>query len=95
MATVVLPWLVDARENGTSWTALAWWIHDNLPYSGLQFFPKLFAFNIGWHELPRKRITSFVAPRGLLTKPGLDNHAGSHAAEYRGYPEFPTKPSST
>jgi hypothetical protein len=67
---------------------MAWWIHDNLPYSDLQFFPKLFAFNIGWHENPKKRITSFVAPRGLLTKPAMDNHAGNHEAEYLGYPKL-------
>ena len=80
MATVVVPWLADRKEKGASWTSMAWWVHDHLPYSDLQFFPKLFAFNIGWHEIPKKRITSFVAPRGLLTKPGMDNDAGSHAA---------------
>jgi len=94
MATVVVPWLADRKEEGASWTSMAWWVHDHLPYSDLQFFPKLFAFNIGWHEFPRKRITSFVAPRGLLTKPGMDNHAGSHAGEYRGYPELLTAPNT-
>jgi hypothetical protein len=94
MATVVVPWLADRKEVGASWTSMAWWIHDNLPYSDLQFFPKLFAFNIGWHECPRKRITSFVAPRGLLTKPGMGNHAGSHAGEYRGYPKLLTAPNT-
>ena len=88
MATVVVPWLADRKEKGASWTSMAWWVHDHLPYSDLQFFPKLFAFNIGWHEVPKKRITSFVVPRGLLTKPGMDNDAGSHAAEYRGYPKL-------
>jgi hypothetical protein len=90
MATIVVPWLLDARESGASWTAFAWWIHDNLPYSDLQFFPKLFAFNIGWHEIPKKRITSFVAPRGLLTKQGMDNDGSSHQAEYRGFPKLVT-----
>jgi hypothetical protein len=52
MATVVVPWLVDQLQNGTTWQAMAWWIHDNLPYSELQFFPKLAAFNVGWHEHP-------------------------------------------
>jgi hypothetical protein len=74
LATVVVPWLVDRRAAGTTWQAMAWWIHDNLPYSELQFFPKLFAFNIGWHEAPRRTIYSFVAPRGFLTKPGFANH---------------------
>jgi hypothetical protein len=62
MATVVVPWLVDRIAEGASWQAMAWWIHDHLPYSELQFFPKLAAFNIGWHERKLRRITSFAAP---------------------------------
>ncbi len=88
MTTVVIPWLVDHIAAGGTWTRMAWWIHDNLPYSELQFFPKLSAFNIGWHERPKKRITSFVAPRGLLTKPGFDNHAGDHSSLYPGFPKL-------
>jgi hypothetical protein len=86
MATIVVPWLVDRVAAGASWTQMAWWIHDHLPYSELQFFPKLSAFNIGWHERPRRRITSFAAPRGLLTKPGMENHCGDHGALYPGFP---------
>jgi hypothetical protein len=67
--TVVVPWLIDRVTEGVTWEAMAWWIHDNLPYSELQFFPKLFAFNIGWHEAPKRTIYSFIAPRGFLTKP--------------------------
>jgi hypothetical protein len=52
----------------------------------LQFFPKLWAFNIGWHEFPRRRITSFAQPRGLLTKPGMPNHDGDHSMHYKGFP---------
>jgi hypothetical protein len=70
LTTVVVPWLVD-RMDTTSWQAMAWWIHDNLPYSELQFFPRLFAFNIGWHEAPKRTIYSFIEPRGFLTKPGF------------------------
>src|SRR5215471_14575452 len=69
MATIVIPWLLDQPGQSAGWPAMAWWIHDHLPYNELQFFPKLTAFNIGWHEFPRRRITSFAAPRGLLTKP--------------------------
>lgn len=86
MATVVIPWLLDRVSQGADWRAMAWWIHDHLPYNELQFFPKLTAFNIGWHDFPRRRITSFSAPRGLLTKPGMPNHGGDHSAEYVGYP---------
>jgi hypothetical protein len=85
MVTVVVPWLVDRAET-TPWTAMAWWIHDHLPYSELQFFPKLLAFNIAWRENPRRRISSYVAPRGLLTKSGMPNHDGDHSALYPGFP---------
>jgi hypothetical protein len=92
MACIVVPWLVD-RTARTSWQAMAWWIHDHLPYSELQFFPKLYAFNIGWHEVPRRTIYSFIAPRGYLTKPGFDNHAGDHGSFYPGFPR-PARPLS-
>src|ERR1700686_1596141 len=67
-----------------SWQSMAWWIHDNLPYSELQFFPKLFAFNIGWHEVPKRTIYSFIEPRGYLTKPSFANHTGHHKPFYVG-----------
>lgn len=68
MATIVVPWLVDQEGEDGDWRRMAWWIDKHLPYSELQFFPKLKALNIGWHEYPKRRITSFVAPRGLLSK---------------------------
>jgi hypothetical protein len=86
MPTVVVPWFADCYRDGADWRALAWWIHDHLPYSQLQFFPKLAAFNIGWHEQPRRRIDSFIAPKGCLTRPGMTNHNGSHAEFYPGFP---------
>ena len=85
--SIVLPWLVDRCAEGLDWRAMAWWIHDHLPYSGMQFFPRLLAFNIGWREkAPRREIFSFIAPRGYLTRPGAPGHAGSHADRYRGFP---------
>jgi hypothetical protein len=79
MTTVVVPWLVDhLGKDGVNWQSMAWWIHDHLPYSELQFFPKLGAFNIGWHEIPKRRISSYAQPRGLLTKPGMPNHEDDH-----------------
>jgi len=66
--------------------ALAWWIHDHLPYSQLQFFPKLAAFDIGWHERPRRRIDSFIAPKGCLTRPGMANHNGSQCGSTQARP---------
>jgi hypothetical protein len=86
LTTIVIPWLVDMMATGTPWQAMAWWIHDNLPYSELQFFPKLGAFNIGWHEVPRKTIYSYVEPRGYLSRPGFANHEGNHSHLYEGFP---------
>jgi len=85
-ACIVIPWLVDFVEKGGSWTAMAWWIHDHLPYSSLYFFPRLSAFNINWHEAPVRRIDSYAPPKGCLTQPGMPNHQGSHASEYAGFP---------
>jgi hypothetical protein len=83
MACIVIPGFVDQYADGADWRSLAWWIHDHLPYSSLYFHPKMAAFNIGWHEAPQRRIDSYIAPRGCLTKPGMDNHTGSHKEFYR------------
>jgi len=85
-ACIVIPWFADRYAAGADWRELAWWIHDHLGYSHLQFFPKLCAFNIQWREEPLRRIDSFIAPRGCLTRPGMANHAGKHARWYRGVP---------
>jgi hypothetical protein len=85
MVTVVVPWLLDRLDHGVSWPAMAWWIHDHLPYSALQFFPKLLAFNIAWSDAPKRQIWSYVAPRGVLTKPGMPGHEG--ADHYQGFPD--------
>lgn len=86
MACIVLPWFADRYADGADWRGLAWWIHDHLPYSHLFFHPQLSAFNIGWHAAPVRRIDSYIAPRGCLTKPGMANWAGSHADWYRDFP---------
>jgi len=81
-ACIVIPWFATQYEAGRPWQSLAWWIHDHLPYSTLYFFPKLAAFNIQWHEKPERRIDSYVAPRGNLTKRGKSNWDGDHSTEY-------------
>jgi len=81
-ACVVIPWLVDAAERGVDWRAVAWWIHDHLPYSNLYFFPSLLAVNIRWREEPERRIDSYAPPKGCLTKPGMENHGGRHGEWY-------------
>jgi hypothetical protein len=85
-ACVVVPWLVDRHHALEDWQRLAWWIHDHLPYASLCFFPKLWAFNIQWHERPRRVIQSYVSPRGILTKPGMENWEGEHSHWYEGFP---------
>jgi len=86
MASIAVPWFADRYAQGADWRGLAWWIHDHLPYSSLCFFPRNAAFNIGWHEVPVRRIDSYAAPRGCLTRPGRTNWAGSHAEWYAGFP---------
>ena len=44
-ACIVIPWFADRYDTGTPWQAMAWWIHDHLPYSELCFFPTLAAFS--------------------------------------------------
>ncbi|MFA7413153.1 MAG: hypothetical protein WC048_01590 [Rhizobium sp.] len=86
-ACVVVPWVWDRHQAPGDWRKLAWWIHDHLPYASLCFFPKLWAFNIQWHERPVRRIMSYTEPRGVLTKAGMANHEGSHAEFYGGFPD--------
>lgn len=81
-ATIVVPWFADLYEKGADWRALAWWIHDHLPYSHLYFFPIRAAFNIRWREDPERRIDSYVAPKGTLTKRGMANWDGEHSDQY-------------
>jgi hypothetical protein len=88
MACIVVPWFSDRFDAGADWRALAWWIHDHLPYSSLHFFPKLAAFNISWHERPERRIDSYISPRGCLTKPGDKNFLGDHSVWYSDFPSL-------
>jgi hypothetical protein len=81
-ATIVVNRFIDYFETTGDWQAMAWWIHDHLPYSSLYFFPKLGAFNLRWHENPERRIDSYVKPKGCLTKPGMTNHSGDHRDAY-------------
>ena len=82
-ACVVVPAFWDAFQQDGDWQKLAWWIHDHLPYSTLYFFPKFWAVNITWNENPERRIDSYTAPKGCLTKPGMTNHEDSHRSEWK------------
>ena len=83
-ACIVVPWFSDKFEQGADWRAMAYWVHDHLPHSHLQFFPALCAFNIGWHEKPARKIHSFIEPRGLLFRE--EPLRGQYATLYADFP---------
>lgn len=87
MACIVVNWYLPRYEATGDFRPLAWWIHDNLPYSSMTFFPKLCAFNIGWYEEPTRSIFSYIQPKGYLTRKGMDNYEADHS---EWYPDFPT-----
>ena len=83
-ACIVVPSFWDRFQAERDWQRLAWWVHDHLPYSEMQFFPKLWAFNLTWNEAPKRTIYGYAEPTGWLTKPGMANHDGSHRPEWTG-----------
>lgn len=87
-ACIVVPWFADRYTAMGDWRRMAWWVHDHLPYSTMQFFPKLWAFNLSWHERPERRIHSVAEPKGYLTRPGMTNHEGDHRRGYEGFPRL-------
>ena len=89
-ASIVVPWFADRYAQGRDWRDLAWWIHDHLDYSEAWFFPKLGAFNLVWRPVPRRRIDSYIAPRGCLLRPGArpDEPLEARQARYRDFPPF-------
>jgi hypothetical protein len=89
-ASIVIPWFADQYERGRDWRDLAWWIHDHLAYSEQWFFPKLAAFNLTWEPVPRRTISSYIAPRGKLLAAGAepDETAASRKNRYKDFPPF-------
>ena len=83
-ACIVVSSFYDRFHQEEDWKRLAWWIHDHLPYSELDFFRTYWAFNISWHEKPIRRIHNWIESPRVLTKPGMTNHEGSHEPEWRG-----------
>lgn len=89
-ASIVIPWFADQYAKGRDWRDLAWWIHDNLPYSEQWYFPKLAAFNLTWEPAPRRTISSYIAPRGKLLAAGAEpsEDAQTRARRYADFPAF-------
>lgn len=82
-ACIVIPGFNDRWCAPGDWQRLAWFIHDTLPYSAMRFFRVNGAFNIAWHERPKRRIDSYVEPRGCLTRPGLANNTACHREDWK------------
>lgn len=79
VACIVVPSFAHRHRDPGDWKMLAWWIHDHLPYSTMQFFPKLWACNLGWHERPARTIYSYIdGEKGFLSRPGDEGHDESH-----------------
>lgn len=55
-ACVVAPGFNAAHPELNDWQKLASYIHDTLPYHRLTFFAHDCAFNLGWHEKPKREI---------------------------------------
>ena len=99
-ASIIIPWFVDflARRPAMTWKAMAWWIHDHLPYSEMQFYAdrpgfEYSAFNIRWHE-SEKRLRSLIENfrgdgQGIERQQDRRQHwPGCHASEYPGFPKL-------
>ena len=65
-ATIVVHALIPWYERTGRWEAVAWWIHDHLPYDELEFFPKYAAFNYCHGDRQRRRIRSYIPPAARL-----------------------------
>ncbi len=94
-ACIVVTSFVPYYERTNDWTALAWWIHDQVPdYTAMMFYSKLAAFNINWYEdrTYPKSIFSYVknphtGKTGYLTKEAMENYSSSHEEFYKEFIE--------
>lgn len=83
-ACIVVPRFWDEFQETGDWQKLAWWIHDHLLYSDMEFFTRYWAFNLTWREQPRRMVSGYVPRKVVLTKPSYPNHDGSHADQWAG-----------
>jgi hypothetical protein len=82
-ACIIVNSFISYYERTKHWQALAWFIHENVPaYSHMEFYPQYAAFNISWHESPKKEIYSYIEPKGYLTRPSMENFLMPHSEEY-------------
>ena len=88
MACIVIPYIADLYEkDSTVWRKIAWYIHDQLPYDRMLFHPNLCAINLGWSDLPRKIVQSYIKDGGpAFPKRGEPAFSGDHSKEYGDLP---------
>jgi hypothetical protein len=70
MTCIVVPSYLAHYQKKGDWQTLAKWIEDNIPeYSEMTFHPKLCAFNVSWHERPKKKIRSYIRSYNTTLSP--------------------------
>ncbi|WP_424970968.1 hypothetical protein [Dinoroseobacter sp. S76] len=82
-----IPWFARRYAEGRDWRDLAWWLWDHLDFHEVYFFPKTAAFNLTWREAPRKRILSYIRPKGLLAS-AQHPPPPDRASRYADFPPF-------
>ncbi len=85
--SVSIPWFAQQYEAGRDWRDLAWWLYDHLGFHEVYFFPRGAAFNLQWRDAPERRILSYIAPKGVLVKPGRMADP-ARRDRYSDFPEF-------
>jgi len=83
-ACIIIPAFHDAFPDPGDWKMLAWWIHDHLPYSEMDFFKTYWAFNLTWSEAPRRYIHNWMETPRVLTKAGMANNGLGHGHNWSG-----------
>lgn len=81
-ASIQIPWFMEQQKEKGDWTAIAWWIHDHLPYHSQFYFNQNGTLNLGWRETGDRWVRSYIEPRGYLTRKGMDNWEGDHSENY-------------
>lgn len=85
--SVSIPWFARRYAAGRDWRDLAWWLWDHLDFHEVYFFPKTAAFNLTWREEPRKRILSYIQPKGVLAARDCPPPA-DRTTQYVDFPTF-------
>nr|WP_294850492.1 hypothetical protein [uncultured Sphingomonas sp.] len=63
-------WPPAQHQAPGDWQIMAERVDRHLPYSTMSFHPTTWAFNLGWHERPKKEIHSYPEPAGYLRRVG-------------------------